>query len=343
MRQSTLIDPEISAQISWDQLDDQAAVEAHMAKWAPRFLLTLNLDGTNDRQGPTPDFILSVGAVYGYVIIGEIRHHGVFFLEGEPGIGKTQVWQVLYEALAGEHGHGYAKQVTADFISKNGEGHRFDISMIIGKRMLFLDETMMAMSFDEARMSNLASGKTMECEIKFGRDSVKFANRAKLCISGNHRPHFISGEAGGLASRLMLFEAKGKSLRGSAIGINNVATQIVQDEGPAILMWAIQNAWLDYAAEGHTRYHRLMATAKAAAAEYTRQDSPVVQWVDDCMELSLEFDIDLVDALKDYIAYHKDFGEKRKPRPTDLKRLLLAAYKDLEWDTRKGGEHPNRV
>lgn len=345
MRQSTLIDPDVTAIVPWEHMDDSAALQAHMAARMPRFLFTLkNLDGTHHADGANGDFIPATGAVYGYVLIGEIRHASIFFLEGEPGLGKTQVWQVLYEAMAGKLDTGYAKQVTAAFIQKNGEGHRFDMATIIGKRMLFLDETMLAMSFDEARMSMLGSGDTIECEIKFGRDSVKFVNRAKLCISGNHRPHFVSGEAGGLASRLMLIEAKGENLRGSAVDIHNVASQIVAEEGPAVLTWAIQNAVLDYAEGGHARFHRLMASAKAAAAEYTRQDSTVVQWVESRMELGEGLEIDLVDAFTSYKDYQKSVGEKSNVKQSDLKRLLQAAYKgQLEFPKRTTRPHPNRI
>ncbi len=188
MRQQTLVDPNLEAWVPPEVLmDDEkpaniARLVEHMQRWMPRLLKTFqNIDGTNHKDGRRDWVIPTMGGVYGYILIGEIRHAGIFFLEGEPGLGKTQVWEVPYHILAT-----YAAQINADFISKNGVGHRFDLSTIIGKRMLFLDETWMGMTYDEARMSNIGSGSKLTCEIKFGREAVDFVNRAKLCISGNH-------------------------------------------------------------------------------------------------------------------------------------------------------------
>ena len=339
MRYSTMVSPNMEAMIPWELMDNEAAVEAHLQRWTPRFYFTLkNLDGTNTPEGKKPGFALALGGIYGYILIGEIKHAGIFFMEGAPGIGKTQVWEAFYLIIAT-----YGEQVGADFISKNGEGHRFDLGRIAGKRMLFLDETLMGMVYDEARMSLLGSGSTLTVEIKFGRDLVKFLNRAKLCISGNHRPHFISGEAGGLSSRMMLFEVQGEYLRGGPKDIHNVAGLIAREEGPALLTWAIQNAILDYQEGGHARFHRLMEPAKAATKEYTREDSTVAQWGDEHAIRGEEFDADLIDLHKSFREYAKEANDMQRLRPQDFKRLLLAAFPELKVGKRTDGQHPNRV
>lgn len=346
MRMCTAVSPDLTAILAEDDLENPAAIEAHFAKWAPRFLFTVkNLDGSKKADVGYRDwFVLTVGAMYGYIQIGEILHAGIFFMEGEPGLGKTQIWYVMFLLLDGESETGYAKKLTADFISKNGVAHRFDMSMIIGKRMLFIDETMMGISFDEARMSDLGSGAYMEAEVKFGRDSVGFTNRGKLCISGNHRPHFISGAAGGLASRMMLVEAFGEDLRGKeGVDKHNIAVDIVQEEGPALLMWAIQNAIQDYKKGGHERFHRLMAPTKAATRQYVKEDNTFVQWVEDRMQLSSEIDIDLLTAFAAFREYQKDINDKQTYRRTDFKRLLKAAFPHLKFETRSENEGHGRA
>jgi P4 family phage/plasmid primase-like protien len=338
MRQQTLMSPDSTKAIATEQLDDPAALNTHFQRWMPLFLgLLRNLDGTNDEIGRRPYFIPAVGAVYGYVPMGELLHAAIFFLEGMPGIGKTQIWQILFKLLAS-----YAMKVTANFISKNGEGHRFDLATTLGKRMLFCDETMLGMSYDEARLSDLATGEELETEAKYGREPVRFGNRAKLCISGNHRPRFVSGEAGGLTSRLMLLEAKGENLRAGPKDVHNIASQIVDKEGPAIMMWAIQNAVADYA-EPH-RFNRLMKPAKAAAREYSREDSPIVHWIEDRMRIAPEANIDFVDAFRGFREFLKDQGEKWNVRRGDFMRLLKAVYPRLKFPAkgRTNGPHPNR-
>lgn len=339
MRQQTSCSPSFEAWMPMDQLENPVAIEEHFKRWMPRFLFTLkNLDGTNHQETGYRDwFTPLVGGIYGYIIIGEIRHAGIFFLEGAPGIGKTQIWELLYLILGT-----YAEQVYADFISKNGEGHRFDMGRTAGKRMLFLDETLLGMMYDEARLSLLASGSTLTVEIKFGRDSVKFPNRAKLCISGNHRPHFVSGEAGGLVSRLMTIEGKGQCIRGGPNDIHQVCKLIAEEEGPAVLSWAIQNAIKDYQEDGHQRFHRLMEPAKAATKEYTRQDSTLVQWVEEHTHLDASLDADLIDLHKHFAAFAKERNDPQRLRPQDFKKVLMLTYPEL-GEGKRGRPNIGRV
>jgi phage/plasmid-associated DNA primase len=128
---------------------------------------------------------------------------------------------------------------------------RFDKAEMVGKRMLWVDETVISMRFDETWMSDMASGEEMLVEFKYGATTT-VRNVGKICISGNHPPHFTSGKAGGLVSRLMLAKAKGQNRRGKeGIELVNVAKHIAKEERPAVLMWAIQNAALDYQPGGH--------------------------------------------------------------------------------------------
>jgi phage/plasmid-associated DNA primase len=234
-------------------------------------------------------------------------------------------------------------QVYADFISKNGEGHRFDLGRTAGKRLLWLDETLLGMSYDEARLSLLASGSILTVEIKNGRDGVQFINRAKLLISGNHRPHFVSGEAGGLASRLMTLEAKGKNLRDSHIDKHEMPQIIAAEEGPAFLAWALQNAHLDLQADGHARFYRLMEPAKAATKEYLRQDSTLVQWAYEHAHFGPELEAYLKELHRAYMAYAKEHNERQNLRPQDLKKQLMMAFPELKAEKRNTRGLPNRV
>jgi phage/plasmid-associated DNA primase len=56
---------------------------------------------------------------------------------------------------------------------------------LMGARMAFKDEVQFGMVWDETRMSEMASGRQLIAEIKFGR-AVTFPNTAKLCIIGNN-------------------------------------------------------------------------------------------------------------------------------------------------------------
>jgi phage/plasmid-associated DNA primase len=96
------------------------------------------------------------------------------FMYGPPGVGKSVIAQILFELLAT-----YAFLIDESFLSKNGgDAKRFDMGDIIGKRMLFMDETQLGMTWDETRMSKAASARKLSVELKFGR-RVPFMSRPR--------------------------------------------------------------------------------------------------------------------------------------------------------------------
>jgi phage/plasmid-associated DNA primase len=123
---------------------------------------------------------LAVGAIYGYILIGEIRHHALFFVIGEPGIGKTQLWQVIFKLL-----DLYSAKIRHASIQASADSglKRFDKAEMVGKRMLWVDETVISMRFDETWMSDMASGEEMLVEFKYGATttvvSVRRAGRLR--------------------------------------------------------------------------------------------------------------------------------------------------------------------
>jgi phage/plasmid-associated DNA primase len=275
---------------------------------------------------------------YGYCLTGEIRHHGLFFVQGPPGIGKSQVLYVLFHLL-----RTYAKKLTDAFLSKNGgESKRFDMASVIGKRMLFKDETMLGMSWDEARVSDMASGEVLVAELKFGRE-VEFRNNGKICVVGNHRPHFIAGEAGGLTDRMLLLEAQGKKIRHTDEDIENYAAEIVDKEGPAILMWALEACIADYGPDGRQIYRKVMAPLAAAALGYTRENSLYRQWIDSGrMRAHPDADVDMIEAFEHFLEFAKSRNERSNLRLADFKQGVKAAFPELEFAKRTTRPHPNR-
>jgi phage/plasmid-associated DNA primase len=108
-------------------------------------------------------------------------------------------------------------------------------------------------------------------------------------------------------------------------------------------MWAIQNAMRDYQDDGHQRFHRLMAPAKAATKEYTREDSTIVQWAAECVQFGEDLDVDLEDIYKSYREFASSHNDMQKLRSQDFKKQLLVAFPELVPGKRKGGRHSNRV
>jgi putative DNA primase/helicase len=322
LRNITLMTPDLT--VMWNQSYEQRC---------KRFFAVL----ANVSQG-RENIIQAIRAWFAYTLTGDLRHQALMFLHGPPGVGKTVIAEVLFLLLGT-----YAFLVAESFFSKNGGGaKRFDMAGIIGKRMLFMDETQLGMSWDETRMCKLASAIKLVSELKFGR-SVEFNNTAKIFIVGNHKPNFVAAETGGLTSRMLLTEAKGVNYRDEKNnGINGLARIIVDEEGSAILMWALEQCIADY--DDPKLFAKLTADLKAASREYAKEDSLVQQWVAHEMWLADDADIDLIDAIKGYQKFCKDLTG-RTPRVTwsEFKTMLKAAFPRLEFSNRTKGPHKNRA
>ncbi len=229
-----------------------------------------------------------------YCLTGGLQHQALLFLQGPPGVGKSLVIQVLFDLL-----HTYSYLLDESFFSKNGgEAKRFDMANIVGKRLLFMDETQLGMTWDETRASKGASAKRLSAEIKFGR-TIQFDNTAKICIVGNHKPNFVAAETGGLTSRMLLLEAGGINYRDpKKNGIDNLSDVIVAEEGPAILAWALEACGADYSTPG--LFNELMAQPREAAKAYAKEDSLIYQWGTNEMRVADEADIDTTEAAERY-------------------------------------------
>jgi putative DNA primase/helicase len=162
---------------------------------------------------------------FGYCLSADMRHQNFLFIQGAPGTGKTQLLLILLMLMGT-----YALTLPERFIIKSPD-KRFDMIKIIGKRMLFADETQKGSTLDETRLCLVASHPLLQAEIK-GGDEIEFDATGKLCIAGNHRPHFVSGEAGGLTSRMLLLEMENEPIRNTPADVPILPRSWSKRKGP---------------------------------------------------------------------------------------------------------------
>src|SRR5262249_35852871 len=153
---------------------------------------------------------------------------------------------------------------------------------------------------------------------------------------------FVSGEAGGLASRMLLLEAKGENFRGTAREIVNYSEEIVREEGPAIMLWALEASIADYADAEQAAYRELTAEMVTAARSYTRENSIFVQWVESRqMQVGEDLSIDTMEAFDMFRAYAKEVDDKTAVRMklSDFRLGLRAAYPSISFERRTERPH----
>jgi putative DNA primase/helicase len=268
---------------------------------------------------------------FGYCLTGDIRHQHLLFIQGAAGTGKSQLLAAVMLLLGS-----YAQSLPASFLLKSqGGDKRFDMVKIMGKRYGFSDEIQHGATWDETRTSKTASSDTLEAEFKGGAN-VNFQNTIKLNLAGNHHPHFVSAEAGGLMRRMLLLEMINPPVYGTTAEIENYARVLVNEEGAAILAWCIQGALLDYADEhGHILFE-LKQPLSAASREYAAESNPIRDWVEAEMQVDPELDIDLLEAFarfREWAREQRDNGLGRMTR-RGFKVALKAAYPSVEFALR---------
>jgi putative DNA primase/helicase len=130
--------------------------------------------------------------------------------------------------------------------------HSTELTELHGRRIVVCSELKPSDRFDEARVKLLTGGDKLKAR-RMRQDFFSFAPTHHLWLLGNHRPEVSTG---GMAFwrriRLIPFEKTVSDER----KIDNLALELVRDEGPGILHWLIQGA---------CRYRRIQDQRNAGA------------------------------------------------------------------------------
>jgi len=210
---------------------------------------------------------------YGIAFSGRRRHSHLLFVEGGKGTGKSQLVLVILK-LADTYGMALPDR----FVKKTNGDKRFELSQIIGKRVLVIDETQQGSTYDETLLCSVATAPTLTAEFKNGKVGVEFVNTASLLMAGNNRPRWVAGEVGGLVDRMLLLEITSEKFRNTAKEIHDLAQVITEEEGPAVMAWALRGAMLDYADTDMSQYRALVEPMLEASRQDAAEQSPVRQW-----------------------------------------------------------------
>jgi phage/plasmid-associated DNA primase len=165
---------------------------------------------------------------------------------------------------------------------KQAHKRNYELGGTVGKRSLFVPETLKGMTWDEVLICDMLGGVEISAERKYVQPFT-FRSRATITITGNHLPRFITNggaNASGIDRRLLLLKVN-KKLEESKIDVQ-FPEKLVAEEGPAIMMWFVQAA-----IEG---WKCLQATAKfygatkdkaaAAATAYKDKSNPYKGWME---------------------------------------------------------------
>ncbi|MFI2380218.1 phage/plasmid primase, P4 family [Streptomyces sp. NPDC018964] len=171
----------------------------------------------------------------GYSITGDVGAQVLPFLHGEGKNGKSALMDVLLQILGD-----YADAAPPGFLMDRGafSEHSTELTELHGRRLVVCSELKPNDKFDEARVRLLTGGDKIKAR-RMRQDYFSFTPTHHLWLLGNHRPEVsVGGFAFWRRIRLLPFTRTVPAER----RIDNLAFELVRDEGPGILQWLIEGA-----------------------------------------------------------------------------------------------------
>ncbi|WP_018569298.1 DNA primase family protein [Streptomyces sp. PsTaAH-124] len=171
----------------------------------------------------------------GYSITGDVGAQVLPFLHGEGKNGKSVLLDIMIQILGD-----YADAAPPGFLMDRGafSEHSTELTELHGRRLVVCSELKPNDKFDEARVRLLTGGDKIKAR-RMRQDYFSFTPTHHLWLLGNHRPEVSTG---GFAFwrriRLLPFTRTVPAER----RIDNLAFELVRDEGPGILHWLIEGS-----------------------------------------------------------------------------------------------------
>ncbi|UXY25058.1 phage/plasmid primase, P4 family (plasmid) [Streptomyces cynarae] len=171
----------------------------------------------------------------GYSITGDVGAQVLPFLHGEGKNGKSALLDVILQILGD-----YADAAPPGFLMDRGaySEHSTELTELHGRRLVVCSELKPDDKWDEARVKMLTGGDRIKAR-RMRQDYFSFTPTHHLWLLGNHRPEVsVGGFAFWRRIRLLPFTRTVPAER----RIDNLAFELVRDEGPGILQWLIEGA-----------------------------------------------------------------------------------------------------
>ena len=181
---------------------------------------------------------------FGYCITGETREHALVFHVGEGSNGKSKLVEAISHAIGS-----YATPGPRQLLALRTEGGNAspEVTKLLGKRMVTLQETNQDAIFDEGLLKNLTGGDRLTARNLY-EGYFDWKPTHKLQLFTNYEPR-IQGQDRGLWRRLFFIEYNvsfGRPIE-IAQGIatkpqDEQLTEKLAAEAPGILAWLVEGA-----------------------------------------------------------------------------------------------------
>lgn len=190
---------------------------------------------------PDDDGVLAayMQRVAGLALLGVVTEHVLPFFHGIGANGKTVFANVLQGLLGEADLGGYALSAPDGFLMAGRDGkHETEIARLRGARLVICSEQTSGKRFDETRLKRMTGGDVLTGRFMRG-DFFDFHPSHLILVLSNHLPAVREGgPAFWRRVRLIPF----RHVVPEDQRVSNLADQLLADEGPAILGWAVRGA-----------------------------------------------------------------------------------------------------
>jgi putative DNA primase/helicase len=169
----------------------------------------------------------------GYSLTGLYDEHVMLVLYGTGANGKSTMLEALRLVLGD-----YAQALPAETLmqKKSAGGASSELARMRGARMAAAVEADEGRRLDEGLVKRLTGGDTVSARYLY-REYFEFQNTAKLWLATNHKPRIV-GTDDGIWRRLHLVPFAVSIPKDEQV--QGLAQQLVAEEGPGILAWAVR-------------------------------------------------------------------------------------------------------
>ena len=210
----------------------------------------------------------------GYCLYRSTRFKKAFILTGEHDNGKSTIIDMICSMLGREN---------VSSLDMKELGDRFKTAMLFGKLANLGDDISNEYNADLSLFKKIVSGDLITAEFK-GKDAFKFAPYATCVFSANDKPR-LNDPTGAAQNRFVIVPLNAKFVQGTPNFDPKMREKVkAPDVIEAFIVLAVNGLRRVLQNDGFTQ----SAKGIAEAEEYRRQNNPVLSFVDEVGEDSIE-------------------------------------------------------
>ncbi|MGW7281765.1 phage/plasmid primase, P4 family [Streptomyces sp. NPDC054844] len=215
------------------------------------------------------EMIEYIQRMFGMCLIGNNAHQVAFFLYGPGRSGKTTLTRVLSRLLGD-----YATSADLSVFNESSSGHNEPLARLAGARLVVFSETRQGQRINEAQFKKFTGEDTLTASYK-NKSWFEFLPAFAPVMFGNAQPSIAFDS--GVERRMKVIPMRAQISDGQKNP--KLVEQMMLNEGPAIMAWAVEGARLA-AAESFVPDPPQVAQA---VKEYKRENDHIGDFIEECL------------------------------------------------------------